>query len=40
MLRKMGMNVVFVCCMALLSVFSAVNYPPWRGRRGWIPTPN
>ena len=34
MLRKMGMNVVFVCCMALLSVFSAVNYPPLAGAQG------
>ena len=31
MLRKMGMNVVFLCCMVLLSAVGAVNYPPLAG---------
>ncbi len=34
MLRKMGMNVVFLCCMALLSAVGAVNYPPLAGAQG------
>ena len=34
MFRKMGVNVVFVCCMALLSVAGAVNYPPLAGAQG------
>ena len=34
MLRKMGMNVVFLFCMALLSAVGAVNYPPLAGAQG------
>ena len=34
MLRKMGMNVVFVWCVALLSAVGAVNYPPLAGAQG------
>ncbi len=34
MLKKMGMNVVFLCCMALVSAVGAVNYPPLAGAQG------
>ena len=34
MLRKIGMNVVFLCCVALLSVAAAINYPPLAGEQG------
>ena len=34
MLRKMCMNVVFLCCVVSLPVFSVVNYPPLAGAQG------
>ena len=34
MLRKMCMNVVFLCCVALVSAFVAVNCPPLAGAQG------
>ena len=34
MLRKMGMNVVFVWCVVLLSAVGAVNCPPLAGAQG------
>ena len=34
MLRKMGMNVVFLFCMVLLPAVGAVNYPPLAGAQG------
>ncbi len=34
MLRKMGVNVVFLCCMTLLLVVGAVYYPPLAGAQG------
>ena len=34
MFRKMGMNVVFLCCVVLLSAVGAVNCPPLAGAEG------
>ncbi len=34
MFGKMGMNVVFLCCVVLLSAVGAVNYPPQAGAQG------